>query len=164
MAKDFGQVGGTGCVMLGLVGSCYEVVVVLQVQHQRAGDWGRADSRRLCAWQQRPTSTSMCCVVGVFVATPLQERLWRRRAAYHIGHAAAAEGRRRLEKAAAAKEAAAKSSSGRGSKAQKKEEAEQQLKEQQSIAGGLQNRGEGRWTASAYAAIAVAPFDYDVTD
>lgn len=66
----------------------------------------------------------------------LQERLWRRRAAYHIGHAAAAEGRRRLEAAAAKKEAAAKStSSGRGSKAAKKEEAEQQLKEQHSITG-----------------------------
>ena len=65
----------------------------------------------------------------------VQERLWKRRAAYHIGHAAAAEGRRRLEAAAAKKEAAAKSSSGRGSKAAKKEEAEQQLKQQQSIAG-----------------------------
>jgi hypothetical protein len=65
----------------------------------------------------------------------LQERLWRRRAAYHIGHEAAAEGRRRLEARAAAKEAASKGSSGRGSKAAKKEEAEQQLKEQQSIAG-----------------------------
>lgn len=74
------------------------------------------------------------CVCAVCA---LQERLWKRRAAYQIGHAAAAEGRRRLEKAAAAKEAAAKSSStGRGSKAHKKEEAEQQLKEQQSIAGG----------------------------
>jgi len=71
----------------------------------------------------------------IFACGP-QERLWKRRAAYHIGHAAAAEGRRRLEAApAAAKEPAGKGASGRGSKAAKKEEAEQQQKEQQSIAG-----------------------------
>eukprot|EP00879_Flechtneria_rotunda_P032485 GHRR01035698.1.p1 GENE.GHRR01035698.1~~GHRR01035698.1.p1 ORF type:complete len:344 (+),score=190.14 GHRR01035698.1:236-1267(+) len=65
-----------------------------------------------------------------------QERMWKQRAAYHIGHAAAAEGRMRLEAAVAKQEAAAHQaaattkSSARGSKI-KKEEAEQQQQQQQ---------------------------------
>jgi phage protein D len=79
------------------------------------------------------------------LAVCAQERLWKRRAAYHIGQAAAAEGRRRLAAAAAAAEAAAKE---KASKAKQEEEQQKQKQKAESIAGvqsstlvGVCNRG-----------------------
>lgn len=79
-------------------------------------------------------------VAFVLLSWRVQERMWKRRAAYQLAQEAAAEGRRRLQKEAdaalAAKDGAAKATV-RGSKAKKDEQLEQQPALEECIAGGV---------------------------